>query len=110
MEWHRHERDRNAWEIERAEMKARIAKTEGENRSNKKLQDSLSNHIKLLETALKREREKAKATAANSQAPTSNGKESGSPPKGDAKASSADGRHVESKREWSPRVSLDEAC
>jgi len=23
-EWHRHERDRNAWDIERAEMKSRI--------------------------------------------------------------------------------------
>lgn len=61
MEWHRHERDRNAWEIERAEMKTRIAKLEGENRSSKKLQDSLSNHIQLLETALKKEREKLKA-------------------------------------------------
>ena len=60
-EWHRHERDRNAWEIERAEMKARIAKMEGENRSSKKMQESLSKHIHMLEQALKREREKPKA-------------------------------------------------
>ncbi|KAI9669230.1 MAG: hypothetical protein M1817_004725 [Caeruleum heppii] len=60
-EWHRHERDRNAWEIERAEMKARIAKMEGENRSGKKMQESLSKHISMLEQALKRERAKAKA-------------------------------------------------
>lgn len=63
MEWHRHERDRNAWEIERAEMKARIAKLEGENRSSKKMQESLSNHIKLLEGALRKEREKIKSMA-----------------------------------------------
>ena len=44
-EWHRHERDRNAWEIERAEMKSRI---------------SLSKHIKMLELALRKEREKIK--------------------------------------------------
>ncbi len=68
MEWHRHERDRNAWEIERAEMKARIAKLEGENRSSKKLQDSFSSHIHLLETALKKEREKVKAMTAGGEA------------------------------------------
>ncbi|KAI9807633.1 MAG: hypothetical protein M1825_005574 [Sarcosagium campestre] len=60
-EWHRHERDRNAWEIERAEMKARIAKLEGENRSSKKMQDSFSKHIQMLESALRRERENFKA-------------------------------------------------
>ena len=80
MEWHRHERDRNAWEIERAEMKARIAKTEGENRSNRKLQDSLSNHIKLLEGALKKEREKLK-TSTTGQGSPSDGKASTSPQK-----------------------------
>ncbi|KAI9825587.1 MAG: hypothetical protein M1819_000483 [Sarea resinae] len=59
-EWHRHERDRNAWEIERAEMKARIAKMEGDNRSTKKMQDSLRKYVHILEVALKKEREKAK--------------------------------------------------
>ncbi|KAI9825273.1 MAG: hypothetical protein M1832_001307 [Thelocarpon impressellum] len=67
-EWHRHERDRNAWEIERAEMKARIAKMEGENRSGKKMQDSLSKHIHMLEQALKREREKSQAAASGEDA------------------------------------------
>ncbi|KAI9765860.1 MAG: hypothetical protein M1839_005296 [Geoglossum umbratile] len=61
-EWHRHERDRNAWEIERAEMKAKIAKLEGETRSHKKLQVDLSKRIQMLEIVLKREREKAKST------------------------------------------------
>ncbi|KAG7137180.1 Striatin Pro11 like protein [Verticillium longisporum] len=31
-EWHRHERDRNSWEIERQEMKGRIANLEGQAR------------------------------------------------------------------------------
>ena len=57
-EWHRHERDRNAWEIERAEMKARIARLEGENRSSKKLQESLSRHVQMMESVLRKEREK----------------------------------------------------
>jgi predicted acyl esterase len=29
-EWHRHERDRNAWEIEKQEMRGRIANLEGQ--------------------------------------------------------------------------------
>src|SRR2546421_9602990 len=60
-EWHRHERDRNAWEIERAEMKAKIAKLEGSSRSSKRQEEILSKHVKMLEKALKSEREKAKA-------------------------------------------------
>ena len=59
-EWHRHERDRNAWDIERAEMKSRIGKLEGDGRTAKRLQESMGKHIKLLEHALKREREKSK--------------------------------------------------
>ena len=64
-EWHRHERDRNAWQIERAEMKSRIGKLEGDGRTSKRLQESLGKHVKILENALKREREKAKATPAD---------------------------------------------
>ena len=60
-EWHRHERDRNAWEIERAEMKSRIGRLEGESKTNKRLHDSLGKHVKILESALKKEREKVKA-------------------------------------------------
>ncbi|KAL1845663.1 1,2-dihydroxy-3-keto-5-methylthiopentene dioxygenase [Paecilomyces lecythidis] len=59
-EWHRHERERNAWEIERAEMKSRIGRLEGDARTSKRLHESLGKHIKLLEAALKREREKVK--------------------------------------------------
>ena len=60
-EWHHHERDRNAWQIERAEMKARIAKLEGDGRTNKRLRESLDKHVRILEHALKVERAKSKA-------------------------------------------------
>lgn len=59
-EWHRHERDRNAWEIEREEMKKRIAGLEGEARTGKGVRVSLEKHVKILETALKKERERVK--------------------------------------------------
>ena len=68
MEWHRHERDRNAWQIERAEMKSRIGKLEGDGRTSKRLQESLGKHVKILENALRREREKAKASPVEEQA------------------------------------------
>lgn len=60
LEWHNHERARNAWDIERAEMKAKIAKQEGEVRSAKKLNDQLNKHIRMLEHALTNERAKSK--------------------------------------------------
>lgn len=63
LEWHNHERARNAWDIERAEMKAKIAKQEGEVRSAKKLNDQLNKHIRMLEQALTNERAKGKAGA-----------------------------------------------
>ncbi|KAJ5688854.1 Striatin Pro11 [Penicillium macrosclerotiorum] len=64
-EWHRHERDRNAWEIERAEMKSRISRLEGELRTSKRLHESLGKHVRLMETALKKEREKVKKISNN---------------------------------------------
>ncbi|KAJ0418262.1 cell-cycle nuclear protein [Aspergillus carlsbadensis] len=64
-EWHRHERDRNAWEIERAEMKSRIGKLEGDVRTNKRLHESLGKHVRLLEAALKKEREKVRKLTNN---------------------------------------------
>jgi len=64
-EWHRHERDRNAWDIERAEMKSRIARLEGESKTNKRLHESLGKQIKMLESALKKEREKVKSLTKN---------------------------------------------
>jgi striatin 1/3/4 len=67
-EWHRHERDRNAWEIERAEMRSRIGKLEGDGRTSKRLQETLGKHVKMLESALRREREKLKAVQAGEAA------------------------------------------
>ena len=74
-EWHRHERDRNAWQIERAEMKSRIGKLEGDGRTNKRMRESMDKHIRLLEHALKKEREKVKALQSGS--PTEDKKEEG---------------------------------
>jgi striatin 1/3/4 len=59
-EWHRHERERNAWEIERQEMKARIAALEGAGRRADAQQKSLGKYVKMLETAVQRERKKTK--------------------------------------------------
>ncbi len=42
-------------------MKSRIGKLEGDGRTAKRLQESLGKHVKILENALRREREKAKA-------------------------------------------------
>ncbi|KAL8879732.1 MAG: hypothetical protein Q9198_002714 [Flavoplaca austrocitrina] len=42
-------------------MKSRIGKLEGDGRTSKRLQESLGKHVRLLENALKKEREKVKA-------------------------------------------------
>lgn len=63
IEWHSHERARNAWDIERAEMKGKIAKQEGEVRQAKRINEQLSRQIRMLEAALKNERAKSKAGA-----------------------------------------------
>ena len=83
-EWHRHERDRNAWQIERAEMKSRIGKLEGDGRTNKRLRESMDKHIRILEHALKKEREKMKALQNEGQ--TGDQKEEKNDIKQDAKA------------------------
>ncbi|QRV89951.1 striatin-like protein [Ceratobasidium sp. AG-Ba] len=57
-EWRRYERERNEWEIERAEMRARIALLEGERRSFDNLKVDWTRRIKMLEYALKVERTK----------------------------------------------------
>ncbi|KAH0417790.1 WD40 repeat-like protein, partial [Aureobasidium melanogenum] len=58
IEWHNHERARNAWDIERAEMKAKIAKHEGECRHAKRINEQLERQVRMLESALKQERRK----------------------------------------------------
>ena len=69
IEWHNHERARNAWDIERAEMKARIAKHEGESRSSKKVNEMLERQVQMLEKVLKHERAKNKALTNGEEPP-----------------------------------------
>jgi striatin 1/3/4 len=64
IEWHNHERARNAWDIERAEMMAKIVKHEGETPMLKRQVEVLEKHIRMLEQALKVERAKSRALAA----------------------------------------------
>ena len=59
-EWHRHERDRNKWDIEKEEMKRHIGRLEGEGKTTKRLHSTLEKHVKILELALRKEREKTK--------------------------------------------------
>ncbi|ORY21902.1 WD40-repeat-containing domain protein [Naematelia encephala] len=62
-EWRRWERDRNEWEIERAEMRARIALIEGQKRAAENLKVDLMRRVKMLEYALRQERTKTVSTA-----------------------------------------------
>ena len=48
-------------------MKSRIGKLEGDGRTQKRLQESLGKHVKILENALKKEREKVKALQSGQQ-------------------------------------------
>ncbi|KAF8923200.1 hypothetical protein BGZ58_003241, partial [Dissophora ornata] len=57
-EWRRFERDRNEWDIEKAEMKARIAFLEGEKRGVDNNKMDLMKRVKMLEYALRQERSK----------------------------------------------------
>ncbi|KAK9464971.1 Striatin family-domain-containing protein [Lipomyces arxii] len=51
-EWQKNEQDRLKWEIEKAEMKSRIARLEGEKRGTDRLVDDLTRRIKMLEKSL----------------------------------------------------------
>ena len=75
MEWQSHERARNAWDIERAEMKAKIAKQEGDGRKAKKLNEQLDKQIRMLEKVLRNERAKNSGNSVKSNA--ENGVEDG---------------------------------
>lgn len=63
-EWHRHERDRNGWEIERQEMKGRIARLEGSTRKSDSSNKSLKKYVNMLEKALKERDSQVKALKA----------------------------------------------
>lgn len=57
-EWTRFEIDRAQWEIDRAELQARIAFLQGERKGQENLKHDLVRRIKMLEYALKQERSK----------------------------------------------------
>jgi striatin 1/3/4 len=52
-EWHRHERERNSWEIEKQEMKGRIANLEGQARRADATQKALKKYVSILEKKVK---------------------------------------------------------
>ncbi|PAV63745.1 hypothetical protein WR25_07995 [Diploscapter pachys] len=57
-EWSRYEMDRAKWELEKAEMQARIAFLQGERKGQENLKHDLIRRIKMLEYCLKQERAK----------------------------------------------------
>ncbi|KAL8590062.1 hypothetical protein ACOMHN_034293 [Nucella lapillus] len=57
-EWARFEMERSQWEVERAELQARIAFLQGERKGQENLKQDLVRRIKMLEFALKQERGK----------------------------------------------------
>jgi hypothetical protein len=63
IEWHNHERARNAWDIERAEMKQKITRMQGENNNLKRTKVVLEKHVKMLEKVITDERIKHLAAA-----------------------------------------------
>ena len=69
-EWHRHERDRNSWEIERQEMKGRIARLEGSTRKSDASNKSLKKYVNMLEKALKERDAQVKALKAGGDVQT----------------------------------------
>ncbi|KAJ3154967.1 hypothetical protein HDU86_004486 [Geranomyces michiganensis] len=58
VEWRRFERERNEWQVEKADLKARIAFLEGERRGTENLKIDLMRRVKMLEFALRQERGK----------------------------------------------------
>lgn len=63
-EWHRHERDRNSWEIEKQEMKGRIANLEGQARRADATQKALRRYVSILERKVKDQAVKTKGNEA----------------------------------------------
>lgn len=67
-EWHRHERERNAWEIEKQEMRGRIASLEGQARRADATQKALKKYVTILERKVKDQAAQLKGTAAETTA------------------------------------------
>lgn len=69
-EWHRHERDRNAWEIEKQEMKGRIAALEGSVRRADATQKALNKYVAILQKKVKDQAAQLKASGSTAAPPT----------------------------------------
>ncbi len=69
-EWHRHERDRNAWEIEKQEMKGRIATLEGAARRANSTQKTLKKYVAILEKKVKDQAAQLKGPVPADDAPS----------------------------------------
>lgn len=57
-EWHRFEAERQEWEVEKAELSARVALLQGEKKAHENLKHDLIRRIKMLEYCLRMERAK----------------------------------------------------
>jgi len=78
-EWSRFEMERGQWEVERAELNARIAFLQGERKGQENLKNDLVRRIKMLEYALKQERAKYAKLKYGNDAP-GNTSETSKPP------------------------------
>lgn len=67
-EWHRHERERNAWEIENQEMRGRIASLEGQARRSDATQKALRKYVAILERKIKDQAAQLKGETATEEA------------------------------------------
>ncbi|KAK2592501.1 1,2-dihydroxy-3-keto-5-methylthiopentene dioxygenase [Conoideocrella luteorostrata] len=66
-EWHRHERERNAWDIEKQEMRGRIAHLEGQARRSDATQRALKKYVTILERKVKDQAEQIKGASAKEE-------------------------------------------
>merc|ERR1719446_1687460 len=78
-EWARFEMERSQWEVEKAELQARIAFLQGERKGQENLKNDLVRRIKMLEYALKQERAKYSKLKYGNDAP-GNTSETSKPP------------------------------
>ena len=80
-EWHRHERDRNSWEIDRQEMKGRIAALEGSARRSDATQKALKRYVASLEKKVKDQAAQLKAKGSSAAQDAGNDHSVKQPPK-----------------------------
>ncbi|XP_074641715.1 striatin-3-like isoform X2 [Tubulanus polymorphus] len=93
-EWARFEMERSQWEVERAELQARIAFLQGERKGQENLKQDLVRRIKMLEFALKQERAKYHKLKYGSDIQDTNSKAPSFDKKDDGDESSVDGESV----------------